>query len=183
MSTGVSGQALLQHASCPSRPHMTPWRPSQYRPDVCPGGARLSPQRPPHGFPEPAGPSVVPPSIPFSVSFFPASPLGGQQCPERPRPRRRPVLLQRRVPPAVPLEAGREGSRLCVGVWVRPGEVPIAACTPPPSAIPGLTLASPHSSLPSTRASAETGLPGPLPWRGAEAAPLVGPYRALQSFL
>ena len=54
---------------------------------------------------------------------------------------------------------------------------------PAPSAIPGLRLASPHSSLPSTRASAETGLPGPLLWRGAEAVPLVGPYRALQSFL
>lgn len=92
------------------------------------------------------------------------------------------ALLQRRaLQPALWRQAG--GLTPVRQSRGRPGEVPTAACTPPPSAIPGLRLASPHSSLPSTRASAETGLPGPLLWRGAEAVPLVGPYRALQSFL
>lgn len=169
MSTGVSGQALLQRASFPSRPHVTLLATLPVETSHMPWWGLDSPRgAPPTGFQDVLDTLVASPSILFSISFSLLLHRVARRAQRGPVPVPIPMLLQCRAPPAIP----RVSAPCWPSLWRQAGRAHVcelslgpawggAHCSvhpvrllPPPASRwhpRETTRSSPHSSLPSTR--------------------------------
>lgn len=149
MSTGVSGQALLQRASFPSRPHVTPLVTLPVEASRMPWWGPGSPRGTPHRFPGRPRRTGSFSFHPIQYLVLPSFSTGWPDVPRKaPSPCScsvgplQPSLVS--APLAGRPSGGRQGGLTSVSrLWGRPGEVPTAACTSSACCHP-----QPHAGIP-----------------------------------